>query len=594
MATADEYAAWIIKNADQKGTPEFDVVARAYQSAKAGGSAAQVATDPISQGARNFAVDMPAWQQAAAGAGKAFADLGRGVGQMVGSVNRNDVAESRRLDAPLMNTTAGKVGNVAGNVAALAPAALIPGAGTVLGGAAIGAGMGLAQPSTSTGETLLNTGLGTAAGAVVPLAGRAWKSLKAAAEPFSEGGQNAIVGRALNKAAGSDASTVASRLANPEIFVPGSNPTVGQASGSAGVSSLERAAVATNPDVTNALDKTIKAQNAARVGVIQDMAGQGGKRDLFVADRDAVAQQLYGAARQIGIDPAKLTPDVLANVAQFAQRVPAGIQAEATKLAQISGTPLTDASSVQGMHWMKMAVDDAIDAAKRSGNNRMARALTGLQDDLVTGLGRLSPEYDAARQTYAAMSKPINQMDVAQTIADRSINPLSGNLQPNAYAKALSDKTAKSATGFQGATLENTMEPAQMDALNSVLKDVQRATTAENAGKGTGSDTVRKLAYTNLLDQAGVPSILRGPLPVIGNSLQAVGNLASRIADPLYSRANQEIGNRLAQIMLDPAQAATLMRRATPAQKSQIVNLLQQGASGAALSAPAVANSLKQ
>ena len=35
MATADEYAAWIVKNADKRGTPEFDTVAKAYEMAKA-------------------------------------------------------------------------------------------------------------------------------------------------------------------------------------------------------------------------------------------------------------------------------------------------------------------------------------------------------------------------------------------------------------------------------------------------------------------------------------------------------------------------------------------------------------------------------
>lgn len=34
MATADEYAQWIVANADKKGTPEFNIVAAAYQSAK--------------------------------------------------------------------------------------------------------------------------------------------------------------------------------------------------------------------------------------------------------------------------------------------------------------------------------------------------------------------------------------------------------------------------------------------------------------------------------------------------------------------------------------------------------------------------------
>ena len=35
MATAQEYAAWIVQNADKRGTPDFDTVARAYQFAKA-------------------------------------------------------------------------------------------------------------------------------------------------------------------------------------------------------------------------------------------------------------------------------------------------------------------------------------------------------------------------------------------------------------------------------------------------------------------------------------------------------------------------------------------------------------------------------
>jgi hypothetical protein len=35
MATAQEYAAWIVQNADKRGTPDFDTVAQAYQLAKA-------------------------------------------------------------------------------------------------------------------------------------------------------------------------------------------------------------------------------------------------------------------------------------------------------------------------------------------------------------------------------------------------------------------------------------------------------------------------------------------------------------------------------------------------------------------------------
>lgn len=104
-----------------------------------------------------------------AGWGKAIADLGRGVGQMVGAVDRNDVAESRRLDAPLMRSGAATAGNFLGNVSAMVPAAFIPGANTLAGATAIGGISGLAQPSVSTGETLTNIGLGGLGG----LAGQA-------------------------------------------------------------------------------------------------------------------------------------------------------------------------------------------------------------------------------------------------------------------------------------------------------------------------------------------------------------------------------------------------------------------------------------
>ncbi len=99
-----------------------------------------------------------------AGVGKAMTDTGRGVGQFLGMVSRDDVAESRKLDKPLMDTGAGMAGNFAGNAALLAPTALIPGAATIPGAAMIGTAAGLAQPSTSTRETLTNAVIGGASG----------------------------------------------------------------------------------------------------------------------------------------------------------------------------------------------------------------------------------------------------------------------------------------------------------------------------------------------------------------------------------------------------------------------------------------------
>ncbi|MBK8106022.1 MAG: hypothetical protein IPK42_10775 [Betaproteobacteria bacterium] len=545
--------------------------------------------------------EMSLLDQIRAGLGKSMFDVARGAGQLVGAVSRDDVAESRKLDAGLMKTGGGITGNVLGNVAMIAPTALIPGAGSLVGGAALGGALGFLQPSESGSETLFNTGLGVAGGAAVPLAQRGWKAGRAMLEPFYDKGKEAIVGRALNAAAGSDAAAVRQRLSDAAApfvgpsrgmprttmgeLVPGSLPTVGQAAQNPGVAALERTATATNPSVTNAVTAMLGNQNTARVSLLDDLAGAGGARDFFAADRTAVGDRLYDAARRLGVNAQNMTPAELQNIANFSKRVPDEVLSRAKLLAQISGEEMTDATSLQGMHWIKRSIDDLIGSASRAGNTDLKRAYTGLKTDLLKGMDNMSPAYAQARKTFEQMSRPINQMDVAQAISDQSVNKLTGTLQPAAYARAFSDKTAARTLGMPGATLEKTMEPAQMNALDSILLDVQRSTAAQNVGRGPGSDTVQKLAYSNILDNAGVPGLLRDLKPV-----QAIGGLLGRASDAAYGRANRELSEMLAEIMLDPGKAAQVMAQATPAQRTILQKMLEKTSSGLLLSLPSSAN----
>lgn len=84
---------------------------------------------------------------AVAGYGKAGADIARGVGQTIGVVSGDDVAESDRLDAPLLATTPGAIGNMIGNAVETAPAFLAPGANTVKGAALAGGVVGALAPT---------------------------------------------------------------------------------------------------------------------------------------------------------------------------------------------------------------------------------------------------------------------------------------------------------------------------------------------------------------------------------------------------------------------------------------------------------------
>lgn len=129
----------------------------------------------------NPAKGMSAMDKLRAGFGKAFSDINTGMMQRSAELAnvlppsiqtmgartqveplREEVAERRRMDAPLLDTGTGFTGNLAGHITAFAP----------LGGAitsfpralGLGAAEGFVQPSTSSEETFLNTTLGGGAG----------------------------------------------------------------------------------------------------------------------------------------------------------------------------------------------------------------------------------------------------------------------------------------------------------------------------------------------------------------------------------------------------------------------------------------------
>ena len=69
MADAQKYAEWIVNNRDKSGTPEFDVVVKAYRASR----------NPVSQVDINGpqgVEGMTGTQKFLAGAGKAFVDVG--------------------------------------------------------------------------------------------------------------------------------------------------------------------------------------------------------------------------------------------------------------------------------------------------------------------------------------------------------------------------------------------------------------------------------------------------------------------------------------------------------------------------------------
>lgn len=372
-----------------------------------------------------------------AGAGKAVVDIGRGAGQWLGLVSRDDVAESRKTDAPLMKTGAGTVGNIAGNVAMLAPTALIPGANTYAGASAIGAVTGALQPSTSTAETAANIGLGGAGGA----AGKAIAD-KAASVVTNARAQAAQAATQNAQRIGAARQAMDAGYVIPPADLTNSK-LVEAVSGLSGKIKTAQQASAQNQAVTNRLAKealgvaddaplTIDSLNAIR--------SNAGKAYEAVSGAGTIQpSRAYEAALDKIVEPFKKASQGFPNAR------PNPIIAEIDSLR----SPEFDAASaVAKIKELRGAADTAYAQGNKEAGKALkdaALALEGSIDEHLTKIGApgdLLKGFRDARQLIAktyTVQKALNQEtgDVSAQVLAKELakdRPLSGGLKTAAQA----------------------------------------------------------------------------------------------------------------------------------------------------------------
>lgn len=454
-----------------------------------------------------------------AGVGKAMTDIVQGIQQKIPGVNvtEADVREKRRLDAPLMQTTSGKAGNIVGTAALLAPTAMIPGANTLAGAAGIGAVTGALMPAESVGEWAKNTALGGVLSPASIVGGRAigagYQGVKGLVQPFFKSGQESIAAKTLQSFAGNPRQAAYEIQAGKEL-VPGSMPTAAELTKDAGIAQLQRSIQNADPQVASAFTARGLANNEARSTALGQIAGDESQREFWKMMRETVANKLYGRAFNKPID-AKQWEKFSPRVEELMKR-PSMQEAQqrALKIAQEEGIDLTKDGSVRGLHYMKKALDDMLDAAPQSGvGNVTRRAVADTRDELIGVIDKLSKPYAKARAEYAEMSKKIAQMEVGQSLKDKAFPALTdfGGLtrtRSGAYADAVrnADALIKRITGFKGSTLENTMDAAQIGTIKNVAADLARKVNSEELGRAVGSNTAQNLVSQNVLRQALGPT----------------------------------------------------------------------------------------
>lgn len=530
---------------------------------------------------------------------------------------RTEYDQRRARDEPLLNTGGGVVGDIAGNVAlTLAPGAAVRGAGmiqgargatdsaatlraagnammvpkSIVGAGAQGATMGALQPLGTGDERGYNTAIGGIAGAAVPGLVAGARAARAAIDPLTEGGRSTIVGRALNEAAGPDAPAVRQRLAMARELVPGSAPTAGQVAESGGIAALERAAGAADP---SAYAARAVEQAGARSASLRSVGGSDSDLANIKGVRELMSGILYeqAAATPINKQLAKAMKPQIENLMER----PA-MKAAVTKAQEIFGeraVTLSRSGSPEGLQLVKQALDDMIEKGggltSSIGKNQM-RALQQTRSDLIATMEELTPKLREADKAFRDWSGPVNEMHIGRYLSDKISPALAdhGALASETaarYAAALRDapSTIKSATGRSGKTLEQIMQPHNMDKLNAIAADLARKSNAQNLGRGVGSDTFQKMSMGNLAERSGIPlGVLE--LPGIG-----------RAAKWVYENTDTKMKEQLAKVLLDPQKTAEVMQKATPSERAKMMAMIMRsGATPLASSSPALINAQQQ
>lgn len=536
-----------------------------------------------------------------AGYGKAIPDMVRGVGQRLGLVSQADVDEAKRLDAPLMNTGAGMVGNVIGNIGAgvgltaagamaapllpAATAAALPSAASIPGAAMIGGALGFAQP-TATGDSskiagvnvgspaianaLTGAGLGGASVIGGRALGAAWQGGKALVEPFTDAGRTRIAGRMIQRFA-NDPASIANVTNTPTIT--GALPTLAEQTGDAGLARLQDSLRSVDPQINNQIGARLSDNNGARVAALQNMAGVDGARDFAVANRAGTAQPMYQEAFNVIPDVAQLAPAQQRQLTSLLRR-PAiqDAMSAAQDNAANSGANVGSSNasgSIEGMHQMKLAMDDQI-AKLENGTSAQVNKASGIrsaQRDLVNFMESVSPEYANARGVYRQMSQPVNQMDIAANLLRRGASnttDLAGNqtLNRNALLGAMRDEPAlmQRATGRNlGGSLADVMDPDQLNMLHAIANETDRAGAVATAGNGPGSATAQRMASQNILRQIIGPT----GLPASWAESALANTVVGKPFNLLYGGvAEPRIQQALAQAVLNPDQARAALAAA--------------------------------
>lgn len=437
---ARQLAAYIRTQSAPPTVKSYDAVNG--QTVPTGSPAAVAARSPVA--GNSFG------QNALIGAGKFYTDMGLGGRQIyaqaadvISPQDKNlsglitgqqpsrtaaleqEAADKRAIDAPVMGTVGGKVGQIGAGALTAIPLSAIPGANTYLGAATIGGGFGALTPTTQNDSRLLNTGIGAGLSVAGKYAGdklSAWLSARQSSPvPVNE-------------------LTPAQQQAAQSGQQIGMTLTPGQASGNKALQQLE-AKLESQPWTSgpfNALKRS--NQEALNSQWAQQIGETGNSVDATVLGRanDRLGQvfdSVRDPSRVLSVNP-QATKSAIDTIDQDVQGLIPGSIRDNPLVKQLETVTSTGSANGEQLGSLSSKLGKAAfkQMTSPSGDRDMGQALYAVKehvDDLVEQT--LNPqelaEYSAARGQYRNLMTLTSRVGI--------VNPSTGNISGASLANKL-------------------------------------------------------------------------------------------------------------------------------------------------------------
>lgn len=356
----------------------------------------------------------------------------------------------------------------------------------------------------------------------------------ALAEPMTEGGRDKIVARTLQRAA-TDKGTAADAAGNYSTYVPGSNPTLAQATLDPGLAGLEKAVRTRNPA---AFAERAAEQDAARQAGLANSFGNATDLQMAQAARDEITKPLreaaFAKAKPVNITPITTTADRILN-SGAGKRQPVEAAMNWVK------NRLDGETDPQRIYAVRQDINDII--AGKVQDERAAYQLAAKELGVIKGvldmqLEKSAPGFRNYLSQYADRSRAIDAMATGQEISQKALNPLTEKFSPAQFARQMQQRGEDVAnSGAIGS-----------DVLRRVNEDLKRSVAPDTMMRTPGSDTSQNMIAQNLLSSAVGP-----------NPSGAISRVAGRVANFAYAPFEQRTQEQLLAAMLDPKKGRGLL-----------------------------------